>query len=166
MREPSLNQRNFRDYFLETFQVTESYRRAYPNAKMNDNAMKVEASRLLSSKTMQRMLKEKMTSAKPKPDDLNPEYIKEQLKKEIDNPKNNDGARVAALNIASKVFGMQTMKTEDVTEKMLDTDLALTLACAHYQVPVQEFDELDDGDKIFYSEVMKRLNGTINETMN
>ena len=162
MGMPTLKQQNFVKAYLRTFSPRKAYREAYDPPTMSDTVMTIEGCKMLKTTTIINLLQETMTSTKPKPDDLNPEYIKEQLKKEIDNPKNNDGARVAALNIASKVFGMQTMKTEDVTEKMLDTDLALTLACAHYQIPVQDFDELDDVDKIFYSEVMKRLNGTMN----
>lgn len=158
----SLKQRNFVKAYLRTFSPSKAYREAYNPPTMSDKAITIEGCKMLKTETILNLLQETMKSEKPKPDDLNPEYIKAELKKAIDSTEVNDGARVAALNIASKVFGMQTMKTEDVTEKMLDTDLALTLACAHYQIPVQDFDELDDEDKIFYSEVMKRLNGTMN----
>ena len=160
MREPSLKQRNFVDEYLKTFSPAKSYRVAYNPPTMNDNSLNVEACRLLKSETIQRMLREKMTSAKPKSGELSPEYIKEKLKHAIDHGE-SEGAVVSALNVSSKCFGMQTMKTEDVTESMRDTDLILALVSAHYQVPVQDYDELDDEDKELYSQLIKRVNGGI-----
>jgi len=158
----SARQQAFFDHYVKTRKVGESYRAGYSCDGMTDANILTEASRLLrTSRIQEELIKFFEADKKTKPEELSPEYLKVQLKKEIENDKNNDGARIAAIGIATKCFGMQTINNRDVTETLADTDLALALASSHYQTPVDSYDDLDPEDKKFYSQLLERMNSTM-----
>jgi len=164
----SARQQAFFDHYVTTRKVGDSYRAGYSCDGMTDANVLTEASRLLrTSRIQEELIKFFEADKKAKPEELSPEYLKAELKTAIgDKDDNGDykvppGPRMSAINTATKCFGMQTVNTRDVTETLADTDLALALASSHYPTPVDSYDDLDPEDKLFYSQLLERMNSTM-----
>jgi len=155
----TLKQERFVKEFCATRKAAQSYKVAYNTENMKKSSISECATQELAKPKIQEGIVAFMTlHPSTEPDALNPEYIKRQLKHEIETSE-TDGARVNAIGIASKVFGMQTIKTIDETAKLDDHELALSLASSHYQDPPQDPKDLDPVDQAYYQETLIRLQG-------